>query len=78
MADPLARAIERHCQDVWARGVIVAANFGRSKNKRRSDRSGKAYKFVLRSLSALVITDTELKLMAAAAMIGLSSIPNLG
>jgi|SRR5271165_1624381 len=30
------------------------------------------------SLSALLITDTELKLMAAAAMIGLSRMPNLG
>ena len=31
-----------------------------------------------RSLSALAITDTELKLMAAAAIIGLSSRPNTG
>ncbi len=31
-----------------------------------------------RSLSALVITETELKLMAAAAMIGLSSRPKNG
>ena len=30
------------------------------------------------SLSALVITDTELKLMAAAAMIGLNRMPNTG
>ena len=30
------------------------------------------------SLSALLITDTELKLIAAAAMIGLSRIPNAG
>lgn len=32
----------------------------------------------LRSLSALPITDTELRLMAAAAIIGLSSIPRKG
>lgn len=33
--------------------------------------------FIL-SRSALVITDTELKLIAAAAIIGLSKIPNIG
>jgi hypothetical protein len=36
------------------------------------------YSLAFLSRSALVITDTELKLMAAAAMIGLSRIPNLG
>ncbi len=36
------------------------------------------YSFTLLSLSALMITDTELKLIAAAAKIGLSRIPNLG
>ena len=36
------------------------------------------HSFTLLSLSALLITDTELKLMAAAAMMGLSNIPNLG
>ena len=37
-----------------------------------------SHSFTLRSRSAFVITDTLLKLMAAAAMIGLSSHPNLG
>ena len=36
------------------------------------------YSFTLRSRSALVITETLLKLMAAAAMIGLSSRPKPG
>jgi hypothetical protein len=36
------------------------------------------YNFALLSRSAFVITDTELKLIAAAAMIGLSRMPNLG
>jgi len=41
--------------------------------ERRRDHS-----FIARSLSALAITDTELKLMAAAAIIGFSSNPNAG
>ncbi len=36
------------------------------------------YSFVFRNRSAFVMTDTELKLMAAAAMMGLSRIPNFG
>jgi hypothetical protein len=36
------------------------------------------HSFVVRSLRALPITDTELKLMAAAAIIGLRSKPNAG
>ena len=36
------------------------------------------YSFAARKRSALLMTDTELKLMAAAAMIGLNKIPNLG
>jgi len=36
------------------------------------------YNFAFRNLSAFVITDTELKLMAAAAMIGLRRMPNFG
>jgi len=36
------------------------------------------YNFTLRSLSEFVITDTELKLIAAAAKIGLSSNPKNG
>ena len=36
------------------------------------------YSSSLRSLSALLITDTELKVMAAAASIGLSSSPHTG
>jgi len=36
------------------------------------------YNFNLRSRKALPITDTELKLMAALAIIGLSSNPNAG
>ena len=39
---------------------------------------GRAYSFTFLSRSALLITDTELKLMAAAAMMGLRRIPNLG
>ena len=38
----------------------------------------KNYSFVLRNLSALAITDTELKLMAAAAYTGCSSNPMNG
>ena len=37
-----------------------------------------AYSFALRSLSALVITETDEKLIAAAAMIGDSNRPNTG
>jgi hypothetical protein len=37
-----------------------------------------AHSFTRLSLSALLITDTELKLIAAAAKIGLSRMPNLG
>ena len=36
------------------------------------------HSFTLRNLSAFVITDTELKLMAAAAKMGLSSRPKKG
>ena len=36
------------------------------------------YNFSLRSLSALLITDTELNVIAAAASIGLSSSPKTG
>ena len=39
---------------------------------------GTAYKSVLRNLSELTITDTELKLMAVAAIIGDSNRPNNG
>jgi hypothetical protein len=38
----------------------------------------RAYSFVARSLSALAITETELKLMAAAAIIGFRSNPKAG
>jgi len=34
--------------------------------------------FTLRNLSALLTTDTELKLMAAAAIIGLNNMPKKG
>jgi hypothetical protein len=37
-----------------------------------------SYNITLLSLSALVITDTELRLIAALAIIGLSSKPNAG
>src|SRR5271168_2135655 len=37
-----------------------------------------SYRLILISLRALVITDTELKLIAALAIIGLSSRPNTG
>jgi hypothetical protein len=37
-----------------------------------------SYSFSRLSLSALLITDTELKLIAAAAKIGLNRIPNFG
>jgi hypothetical protein len=40
--------------------------------------SGGVYSFTFRNLSEFVITDTELKLIAAAARIGLSSSPNTG
>ena len=36
------------------------------------------YSSILRSLSALLITDTELNVMAAAASMGLNSSPNTG
>jgi len=36
------------------------------------------YSSILRSLSALLITDTELNVMAAAAIMGLSSSPSTG
>jgi hypothetical protein len=42
----------------------------------RSTKNG--YNLVARSLSALPITETELKLMAAAAIIGLRSSPKAG
>ena len=38
----------------------------------------KNYNFVFRNRRALVITDTELKVMAAAAIIGLNRMPNIG
>jgi len=40
--------------------------------------SGGVYSFTFRNRSEFVITDTELKLIAAAARIGLSSSPNTG
>ncbi len=44
----------------------------------RAAPEGTAHSFTLLSLSALLITDTELKLIAAAAKIGLNRMPNLG
>ncbi len=41
-------------------------------------RSNEIYKLTLRSLSALAITETELKLIAALASMGLSSHPSKG
>ena len=46
--------------------------------KPRFPKMGNFYSFTFRKRSALLITETELKLIAAAAMIGLSSNPNLG
>lgn len=47
-------------------------------SQRKNSRSRPAYNFRLRSLSAFPITLTELAAMAAAAIIGESSQPNVG
>ena len=64
--------------------AFVAYRYNPTHSKRRNewgtrnDNPQLPYNFTLLNLRALVITDTLLKLIAAAAMIGDKSMPNLG
>lgn len=78
--EPLSQLSSVNGRAAGTRALAIGRCNARTKNTSYSMFSGKRpiYSVVLRNRSALPITETELKLIAALAIIGLSTMPNHG